>query len=299
MVRVSWSAPLLVFASLLAFVAWWESRPAAPLYATAERAAAAAPSPVAPAAITAAATTSATLVPAQPRVSRASPLDDRRSVTVSTPELVDEILRLHARLKSGDASSGYPLFALLEQCARAPAIVEELRRHRREAQAGSGTFMPDSLLNEAAFVEGECRRLPPGLLAARFEILETSAAHGDIRARLDFASYPPDYFTTPEALIRNAEKVVEFKTKAVAWLHAAADRGSPTALLKLAGLYREGVLVEPDNVAALAYYLAWDEVGGSDGGVDPYRQQREWGMSVAQLQQARDLQRQIVARCCR
>ena len=299
MVRVSWSAPLLLFASLLAFVAWWEGRPAPPLYAIEEHAATVASTTVAPAPITTAAAPSAASVPAQPRVSRSQPLDDRRSVTVSTPELVDEILRLHARLRTGDAAAGYPLFALLEQCARAPAIAEELRRHRREAQAGSGTFMPDSLLNEAAFLEGECRRLPPELLAARYDILETSAAAGDVRARLDFASYPPDYFTTPETLIRNAEKVVEFKTKALAWLHAAADRGSPTALLKLAGLYREGLLVEPDNVSALAYYLAWDEVGGSAGGVDPYRQQREWGMSVGQLQQARDLQRQIVARCCR
>lgn len=226
-------------------------------------------------------------------------IDDRSSLSVSTPELIDEILRLEVRHRAGDADAGYPLFAHLEQCARAPAIAEELRRNQRQAQGGAGMPMPDSLVDEAAFIEGECRRLAPGLLARRFEILEVAASRGDLRARLDYASNPPEFFSSTEGLVRNAEQVVEFKAKAVAWLLSTVDRGSPMAMLKLAGIYREGLLAERNDVAALAYYLAWDEVGGSEGGVDPYRQQREWGMSAAQLQQAREMQRQIVARCCR
>lgn len=254
----------------------------------------------------AAATTAEPVIPAARPVSPPAPqsrdvlkpTEERREVPVTTSELVGEVLRLEMRIRAGDAASGYPLFTLLEQCARAPAIAEQLRRDRRELPSGP-VALPDSVLNEAQFLESECARLPAGLLARRFEYLELAATHGDLRARLDYAAYPPDYFASTEGLVRNAEKVVEFKAKAMAWLHSAADRGSPMALLKLAGLYREGLLVERDNVTALAYYLAWDEVGGNDGGVDPYRQQREWGMSAAQLEQARELQRRIVARCCR
>jgi hypothetical protein len=224
--------------------------------------------------------------------------DEGRSITVSTSALVAEIERLDLRHRAGDPEAGYPLFTLLEQCARAPAIAEQLRRDRRELPSGPAA-LPDSVINEASFLEGECARLPAGLLARRLEFLEAAAAQGDVRARVDYASYPPEYFSTTEGLIRHADKVVDFKAKAATWLHAAADRGSALALLKLAGIYREGVLVERDNVTALAYYLAWDEAGGSDGGVDPYRQQREWGMSTAQLQQAREMQQRIVERCCR
>lgn len=224
--------------------------------------------------------------------------DDRRDVQVPTSGIVAAVTSLESRLRAGDSAAGYPLFALLEQCARAPAIAEQLRRDRRDLPSGP-VALPESLLNEAQYLESECARLPPALLARRFEFLELAAAHGDLRARLDYAAYPPEYFATAEGLVRHAEKVVEFKAKAMAWLHAAADHGSPIALLKLAGLYREGVLVERDDVAALAYYLAWDEVGGNGGGVDPYRQQREWSMTPAQLEQAREMQRRIVARCCR
>ena len=225
------------------------------------------------------------------------PAEGRRDAPVPTSEIVATVAALEAKYRAGDAASGYALFTLLEQCARAPAIAEQLRRDRRELPAGP-VSLPESVVNEAEFLEGECSRIAPGLLARRLEFLEAAAAHGDVRARLDYAAFPPEYFASTEGLIRNAEKVVEFKAKAIAWLHSAAERGAPLALLRLAGHYREGVLVERDNVTALAYYLAWDETGGGDG-VDPYRQQREWGMTAAQLQQARDQQRRIVERCCR
>lgn len=285
----------MALVALLAFTAWWIARPAANVAIEAERVSA-------PSVLETRAPESAARAVSPERAERPIPItrraDEGPSINVTTSELVGEVQRLELRHRAGDAEAGYPLFTLLEQCARAPAIAEQLRRDRRELPAGP-VSLPDSVVNEASFLESECARLPPGLLARRFDFLESAATHGDVRARVDFASYPPEYFATTDGLVRNAEKVVEFKAKAVAWLHNAADRGSPLALLKLAGLYREGVLVERDDVSALAFYLAWDEAGGSEGGVDPYRQQREWGMTAAQVQQARERQRQILARCCR
>lgn len=238
--------------------------------------------------------------PKAPHASAAATLDrahERFEVRVPAAAIPAEISRLEGRVTAGGTSSAYPLFALLEHCARAPYVAEMFRGSRAETPPGLAPAVADDVMAEASQLEVSCASVPAALLARRLDFLDLAATRGDLRARVDFASHPPEWFGTAQGLVRNADKLVEFKAKAMAFLHSAADQGSPIAFLKLAGLYREGALVERDNVTALAYYLAWDEMAG--GGVDPYRQQREWGMSAAQLTQARDLQRQIVARCCR
>lgn len=257
---------------------------------------------VRPATIASAPSEPAPPAPPKARAAAAAALDrshERFEIRVPAAAIAAEIARLEGRVNAGDATSAYPLFALLEHCARAPYVAEMFRKTRAETPPGMAPAVADDVMAEASLLESACAAVPAALLARRLELLDLAATRGDLRARVDFASYPPEWFGTPQGLIRNADKLVEYKAKAMAFLHSAAEQGSPIALLKLAGLYREGTLVERDNVVALAYYLAWDEVGGTDGGVDPWRQQREWGMSAAQLGEAREMQRAIVARCCR
>ncbi len=235
------------------------------------------------------------VAPHAPRTLRNLPIDP-------LPPAVSVVARIDALnrgLQAGDTSVAYPLFSLLEHCQRAPHMAATIRSGRIGTPESASYGIEEALIVEAELLDRECATVPRALIDRRLEFLELAATWGDIRARVDFGAYAPDYFASTQGLVRNAEKVVEFKAKTMAYLHSAAENGAPLALLKLAGLYREGVMVEGDSVTALAYYLAWDQVGGSAGGVDPYRQQREWGMSATQLNQARELQRQILARCCR
>ncbi len=230
-----------------------------------------------------------------PRTLRNLPIDPLPPAA----SVVSRIDALNRSLQAGDTGVAYTLFSLLEHCQRAPHMAATLRSARIDTPESASYRIEEGLIAEAELLDRECATVPRALVDRRLEFLELAATWGDIRARVDFGAYAPDYFASTQGLVRNAEKVVEFKAKTMAYLHSAAENGAPLALLKLAGLYREGVMVEGDSVTALAYYLAWDQVGGSAGGVDPYRQQREWGMSATQLNQARELQRQIVARCCR
>ncbi len=230
-----------------------------------------------------------------PRTVRNLPMDPLPPAA----SVVARIEALNRSLQAGDTSAAYSLFSLLEHCQRAPHMAATLRSTRSDTPESAVHRVEEGLIAEAELLDRECATVPRALVDRRLEFLELAATWGDIRARVDFGAYAPEYFASTQGLVRNAEKVVEFKAKTMAYLHSAAENGAPLALLKLAGLYREGVMVEGDSVTALAYYLAWDQVGGSAGGVDPYRQQREWGMSATQLNQARELQRQIVARCCR
>jgi TPR repeat protein len=78
-------------------------------------------------------------------------------------------------------------------------------------------------------------------------------------------NYPPAYFEVYSCLViasKAYENIIDEKTKAIAleYLMTAAELNDISAVLHLAGLYKEGSLVTQDSVKSEYYYQKYDSV---------------------------------------
>ncbi len=186
---------------------------------------------------------------------------------------------LKARAMAGDAAASFALWQWLDAC------------HRHSVAAN-----PDRSI--------DCTGIHATDLAERLTLLEFAAAHGEHNAVLQFPITASMGFLGPDgrpdgtALARNPEAYVEFRRNAMAYLEASALAGNVRSLNALADAYSQGLLVQQDRVAALAYALAADRTGLSpDGG--PWIERLSSPLSPAERQRADAQAREIFRRCCR
>jgi hypothetical protein len=186
---------------------------------------------------------------------------------------------LRARAMTGDAAASFALWQWLDACAR---------------QASRAN--PDPSI--------DCTGVGAADFAERLTFLEFAAAHGEPNAVLQFPITASMRFLGPDGrpdgtvLARDSEAYVEFRRNAMAYLEASALSGNVRALNALADAYSLGLLVQQDRVAALAYALAADRTGLSQG-AGPWIERLSSPLSPAERQRAEAQAREIFRRCCR
>lgn len=143
--------------------------------------------------------------------------------------------------ETGDASSAYHVFRLLNACRMA------------DLNSTADSALPAQLSG--------CGELPEELLQRRLEFLDKAARLGDINAQLDYGSYFSEPFADVEYLAKNPERFERLRSDVQQFLRSAAASGSVEALLRLGNLYEDGLLATQDSVQAFAYYWAVDRSG--------------------------------------
>lgn len=186
---------------------------------------------------------------------------------------------LKSRAIAGDAAASFALWQWLEAC------------HRQATRTN-----PDPSL--------DCTGGGATDFAERLPFLEFAAAHGEPNAVLQFPITAGMRFLGPDGqpdgtvIARDPEGYVQFRRNAMAYLEASALSGNVRALNALADAYSQGLLIQQDRVAALAYALAADRTGLSRGG-GPWIERLTAPLSPTERQRADAQAREIFRRCCR
>lgn len=128
--------------------------------------------------------------------------------------------------------------------------------------------------------------------------LDIAAEQGSLEARLMYAGSVRHAIGGPEDVLKNPEKVIEWKQRSMAYLEAAASEGSADAISSLSDAYGNGFLTEQDPLREYAYLLASSRVTPS-----PYVEQllaaKASRLTSAQRSRASELATNVVNNCCK
>ena len=246
----------------------------------------------------------AMLLPVANSARAQKPYQDPRRVTSQenqTPpagQAVDVIRRLSVQAEQGDARAALQIFQKLEQCQGA------LRSDLRSGIFADGVSDPGDrvqALKDIEAVTKDCQGLTDQHFSRMGYWLDKAAAGGDLLAMLRYGDTGYRYVVgTPTDMLRDPEKIVEYKRKAMGYLHQAASQGVPEAMLSLASSYQNGIVANKDPVLAYAYARAAQQVhpSGPPGMQERFLQIYSNGLSSEQLAAGNEQAQEIYRDCC-
>lgn len=210
---------------------------------------------------------------------RAYAVEDFGQVPSGTVDQV--IAKLSPLALAGDAAASYGIFLKLNECANIS----------RRAARGSA-------LGASPQVAAACADLSVDNEISSGKWLALAAEQGNIGARLLYAADSESAVGGPAEMLRNQDRVKEYKETAVGYLNDLASQGSVDALLQLGNAYHAGVLIDEDPITSRAYFEA---VRLADPKVVPDQQVSalDKRLSAQQLSQALRKGNQILDSCCR
>ena len=142
----------------------------------------------------------------------------------------------------------------------------------------------------------DCAGLAPEDYTDGGKWLETAAAAGQIDAQFLYANSADSVLGPPREWLRDPERLMQYKRKAMAYMATHAQSGSIDAMDALSNAYANGILTKRDPVRALAYFEA-----ASLGGAPPaghIREELEKGLSPSEVYRAQQEARKIYEECC-
>lgn len=201
--------------------------------------------------------------------------------------------RLKSLAGAGDARAAFLIFLKLNECARLPDDRRQAELMERMERVGAST---DAMSLTYARIRKDCVS-SIALLAERGKWLEIAAADGDEQAQLLYASDPEAVLGGPSEMLRDPDKTLKYKATALRYMNNLAARGSVDALMRLAGAYEGGVMIERDPVKAYAYYLAINMA--RPGLISEYlmNSQRQ-AVPLDRVSEANDMAKKIYSNCC-
>lgn len=208
------------------------------------------------------------------------------------------IRSLTPQAEQGDARAALQIFQKLEQCQG--ALKTNLRDGGLSDQATNGGDRVYALKQIEAVLQ-ECQGLEDKDLASMGYWVEKAAKGGNLLAMLRYSDGGYRYLVGDETeMLRNPERVIEYKKKSVEYLHQAASKGVPEAMLSLATTYKLGIMAEADPVQAYAYAKAAQMVhpSGPPGGQAQFLTIYSDGLSPDHLTQGNALARAVYDKCC-
>jgi TPR repeat protein len=127
--------------------------------------------------------------------------------------------------------------------------------------------------------------------------LEKAAERGSVPAQLVYVSDPEAVVGDASEMMRDPERVKDYKNKSMRYMQSAANNGSIDAILKLGNAYSAGVLTERDSFKSVAYYSA---IGLMDQSLVPQVRFSVLANELTPNQRAAALQqgRKIYEQCC-
>jgi len=215
--------------------------------------------------------------------------------SVEPPEgkAVDVIAALQSRAMQGEGYAALVIGLKLMYCRATLEHQDDDDALRVEAQAMGGL---DAALRLRAQRAADCEGLAPEDYLRIGEWLQRAADGGDVVAQLTYAAASDVVLVSPSMMLKEPERIVEFRQRAMRYLHIAASNGSVDALNSLGQSYRVGILTPQDDVRAYAYFLAGQK---ADGRIKPWdMEQLEMSISPQQRQDAAVLAKEIYRDCC-
>lgn len=191
----------------------------------------------------------------------------------------------------GEADATYRIYLVMDECERAASPA---------AMVGYQKIMewtPDYPRQLARTME-ECQELlvHPSM-PRRGQWLSLAAQQGSVEAAIVYAMDIEQVVGGPRVWADHPERVVQYKRRALGYLHQAADLGSVDALSALSEHYDVGFLTPSDLTAALAYRKAADRAHPTAGG-HALAARLSARMTAAQIQQATQQASVIYQQCC-
>lgn len=232
------------------------------------------------------------------------PLQSTRNVTSrenQTPPpgpAIDVIRRLRPLAEQGDARAALQIFQKLEQCE---GVLKSNLRDGSLADGDEDAAGQARILKDIEGVLKDCQGLSDQDFSQMGQWLDRAAAGGDLLAMLRYGNAGYRYIVgSPTQMLRHPEKIVEYRQKAMSYLHTAAAQGEPTAMDSLANSYSNGIITNKDLVRAYAYAVAADLVlpAGPRGPSNPYIQSLAKGLSTEEISKGDRMAKQIYDECC-
>lgn len=161
--------------------------------------------------------------------------------------------KLNAAAHQGDSHAALLIYLKIDQCFRAFADQNEPDALVVPAEALGSV---DAALEEQRQRRSQCDGLTGQDYANRGQWLSLSADLGNPFAQLTYSLAPAEVLGPLAEILRQPERVAEYKHRTIAHLHNAAANGNVNALERLSQLYSDGYLAPADPVRARSYQLA-------------------------------------------
>ncbi|WP_152246060.1 sel1 repeat family protein [Xanthomonas sp. LMG 12462] len=215
---------------------------------------------------------------------------------IQAPEgkLEDIAPELKKSAEKGNAKSALALYLKLSTCDT--ALHTQISPDEIKAYASAGISM-EKYANSMEKSISECTGASEEDLKRRGKWLEKSAMLGDLQAKLMYASDPEAIVGDATDMLRDPEKVIDYKKKAVKFLSDAASSGSPDGLMKMGDAYNDGILLPKDQVRAYAFYRATEMTTSSD--FSNILSKIEPELTPAQISQGNKEAIHIYQNCCK
>lgn len=210
---------------------------------------------------------------------RAYAVEDFGQVPSGTVDQV--IAKLSPLALAGDAAASYGIYLKINECANIS---------RRAARGSALGARPE--------VAAACADLSVENELSSSKWLSLAAEQGNIGAQLLYAADSESALGGPAEMLRDPDRVKDYKQRAVGYLENLVSQGSVDALLQLGNAYHAGVLIDGDPITSRAYFEA---VRLADPTVVPVQQVSalDKKLSAQQLSQALRKGNQIHDSCCR
>lgn len=184
---------------------------------------------------------------------RAGVDNDVRSYIPPTGSAAEVVARLQPMVASGDGEAAFLLYLKVDSCRR-----KVFQDENTSPRAGGSNYSAAEMRRLERLAEDlkECDGLTPSDYSSVGKWLELAAQKGVLTAQLAYAANPEAVLGGASQLLADPGAVIEYKRKALGFLHSAAQKGSVDALVRLGGAYTKGVLADRDVVKGYAYYYA-------------------------------------------
>lgn len=212
------------------------------------------------------------------------------------PEVIG---RLKADFDNGDKKAGLFIFLKLDNCLTA---INERTDEARMARLRRMNADIPAVLKDLEQRLDECKGLSESEYGERGKWLEAAADRGDEYAQSLYASYAEAIVGDASDMMRNPERVIEYKRKAMGFLQDQAARGSAKAWRTLSSVYDDGLLTPRDPVRAYAYFaadmMAAQEQGHPMSSFYPVQEHLVSRLSIEERKQGERLAKEIYQSCC-
>ncbi len=214
---------------------------------------------------------------------------------IQAPEgsIIDIGPKLKERAANGDDKSALALYLKLSLCET--ALHNQISPDEIKAYASAGISM-EKFAESAEKNINQCVGVSEDDMSNRGKWLEAAAMGGNLQAKLLYASDPEAIVGDATSMLRNPDKVIAYKGKAVKFLSEAASAGNPEGLMKMGDAYNDGVLLPKDPVKAYAFYRATQMT--TPNVLSTTLSQMELELTPAQISKGNEEALSIYKNCC-
>lgn len=195
--------------------------------------------------------------------------------------------------ESGDSKSALLLYLKLSSCHSALTSIPD----QREVEAYRKVGADNDLLKNMAQALEECDGVSDKLLAERGAWLEAAANAGLVEAQILYGIDSSAILGNESEMLRDPEKVQQYKSNAMKFLNSAASGGNVDALMRLGNAYDKGVIARQDSVRAYAYFRAAQLVK-PDVVPNNLVSTFQSGVPSSQINRANEIAQSIAKACC-